>query len=77
MTFNTLRPRQTGHQLADVFKLIFLYENIILFWNFVGKDAINNKPALIQTGYMPLFERVTAWFIDVWFCDSNNISQIF
>ena len=52
-SFNTLRPRQNGrHTADDIFKRIFLNENI---WipikiplKFVHKGSINNIPALVQ-----------------------------
>ena len=51
--FNTWRPRQNGRHFADdIFKCIFLNENI---WtpvkvslNFVPKGPINNIPSLVQ-----------------------------
>ena len=50
---NTLRPRQNGRHFADdIFKRIFLNENIWILINislkFVPKDSINNIPALVQ-----------------------------
>ena len=50
---NTLRPRQNGrHFTDDIFKCIFLYENVwIPIWislKFVPKGPINNIPALVQ-----------------------------
>ena len=53
MIINTLRPRQNGRHFADdIFKCIFLNENI---WipikisvKFVPKGPINNIPALVQ-----------------------------
>ena len=51
--FNTLRPRQNGRHVADdIFKCIFLNENvwipIKISLKFVPKDLINNIPALVQ-----------------------------
>ena len=51
--FNTLRPRQNERHFADdVFKLIFLNENvrisIDISLKFVPKDQINNIPSLVQ-----------------------------
>ena len=51
--FNTLRPRQKGsHFTDDVFKCIFLYENVwIQIWislKFVPKGQINSIPALVE-----------------------------
>ena len=50
---NTLRPRQNGRHIADdIFKCIFLNENIRFFINtslkFVPKGPIKNIPALVQ-----------------------------
>ena len=50
---NTLRLRHDGHHFADdIFKCIFLYENVwIPIWmslKFVPKGPINNIPALVQ-----------------------------
>ena len=51
--FNTLRPRQNGRHFADdIFKCIFLNENIWISiqisLKFVPKGPINNIPALVQ-----------------------------
>ena len=53
LRFNTLRPRQNGRHFADdIFKCIFLIENvkisIKISLKFVPKDPINNIPALVQ-----------------------------
>ena len=50
---NTLRPRQNGRHFADdVFKCIFLNENVWILLKillkFVPKGPINNIPALVQ-----------------------------
>ena len=50
---NTLRPRQNGRHFADdIFKRIFLYENIWIpikiSLKFVPRGSINNIPALVQ-----------------------------
>ena len=50
---NTLRPRQNGRHFADdIFKCIFLNENVWLSvkisWNFVPQGPINTIPALVQ-----------------------------
>ena len=66
-TFNTLRPRQNGRRYPeDIFKCIFLNENICILINislkFVPKGQINNIPSLVQImawrrpGDKPLFE---------------------
>ena len=53
MGVNTLRPRQNGRHFADdIFKCIFLNENIWIpikiSLKFVPKGPINNIPALVQ-----------------------------
>ena len=50
---NTLRPRQNGRHFADdVFKCIFLNENVWILLKsslkFVPKGQINNTPSLVQ-----------------------------
>ena len=66
---NTLRPRQNGRHFAeDIFKCIFLNENVWISINismkFVPKGPINNIPALVQImawrhpGDKPLSERM-------------------
>ena len=49
--FNALRLRQNGRHFADIFKWIFLNENIWILikisLNFVPKGRINNIPALV------------------------------
>ena len=50
---NTLRPRQNGHHFADdIFKCIFLNENIWISikisLKFVPRGSISNIPALVQ-----------------------------
>ena len=49
---NTLRPRQNGRHFADIFKCIFLNENVWISLKislkFVPKGSINNIPALVQ-----------------------------
>ena len=50
---NILRPRQNGRHFADdIFKCIFLYENVLnpinISLKFVPKGPINNIPALVQ-----------------------------
>ena len=50
--FNTLRPRQYGRHFPDIFKCIFLNENVCILikisLKFVPKGPINNIPALVQ-----------------------------
>ena len=53
LKFNTLRPRQNGcHFADDVFKCIFLNENVWILLKislkFVPKGPINNIPSLVQ-----------------------------
>ena len=53
LTINTLRPRQDGrHFPDDIFKCIFLNENVLISikisLKFVPKGPINNIPSLIQ-----------------------------
>ena len=49
---NTLRPRQNGRHFADIFKCIFLNENvwipIAISLKFIPKGPINNIAALVQ-----------------------------
>ena len=49
---NTLRPRQNGLHFLDIFKCIFVNENvwisIKISLEFVPKGPINNIPALVQ-----------------------------
>ena len=52
-SLNTLRPRRNGRHFADdIFKRIFLNENIWILikisLKFVPKGSINNIPALVQ-----------------------------
>ena len=72
--FNTLRPRQNGrHFPDDIFKWIFLYENvwisINISLNFVPRGPINNIPTLVQVlawrrpGDKPLSEPI---MLDYW-----------
>ena len=71
---NTLRPRQNGRHFADdIFKYIFLNENIWISikisLKFVPKGPINNIPALVQImacrrpGDKPLSELIMASFL--------------
>ena len=50
--FNTLRPRQNGCHFPDIFKWIFLNENVCftikISLKFVPKSPVNNIPALVQ-----------------------------
>ena len=67
--FNTLRPRQDGcHFPEDIFKCIFLNENVLISikfsLNIVPDGPINNIPALVQQmawrrlGDIPLSEPI-------------------
>ena len=51
-TLNMLKPRQNGRHFADIFKCIFLNENVLILikisLKFVTKGPINNIPALVQ-----------------------------
>ena len=52
MLFNPSRPRQNGRHFAeDIFKCIFLNENVLISikfsLKFVPKGQINNIPALV------------------------------
>ena len=66
---NTLGPRQNGHHFADdIFKCIFLNENILIIikisLKFVLEGPVNNIPALVKImawrcpGAKPLFEQM-------------------
>ena len=49
VALNTLRPKQNGcHFPVDIFKCIFLNENVWISLKFVPKVRINNIPALVQ-----------------------------
>ena len=66
--FNSMRPRQNGCHFADIFKSIFLNENLcILIWillKFNPKGQIDRKTALVQimawrrTGNKPLSQPI-------------------
>ena len=71
---NTSRPRQNGRRFADdVFKCIFLSENVWIFIKissqFVPRGPINNIPSLFQVmawcwlGYKPLSETMMVKFL--------------
>ena len=71
---NSLRPRQNGcHFADDIFKCIFLNENIWILikisLKFVPKGPINNIPALVhimawrRPGDKPLFEPMMVWLL--------------
>ena len=65
-SFNSLRPRLNWRSFADIFKCIFLNENvwisIKISLKFVPKGTINNNPALVQImawrrpGHKPISE---------------------
>ena len=66
--FNTLKPKENVRHFADIFKSIFLNENVWIQINvspkFVLQDPIENIPALVQimawrwSGDKPLYEPV-------------------
>ena len=69
IAINTMRPEQNGWHFTDnIFKLIFLNENIgvliIILLKFVPKGPIDNKSALVQvmawhqTGVKPFTEPI-------------------
>ena len=60
MGFNTLRPRQNGRHLADdIFKRIFLNENVAIVikisLKFAPTGPKDNNPALVQLAACRLF----------------------
>ena len=67
---NTLRPTQNGREFPDIFKSIFLNENvwisIMISLKFVPEGPINNIPVLVKImdwrrpGDKPLFEPIMA-----------------
>ena len=68
---NTLRPRQNGRHFADdIFKCIFLKENIWIpikiSLKFVPKGSINNIPACIglDNGLVPSRRQAIIWTND-------------
>ena len=70
-TFNTLRPRQNGRHFADdVFKCIFLNENVWILLKislkFVPKGRINNIPSLVQI-------KATSHYLSQWWFDYRRI----
>ena len=81
---NTLRRRQNGrHFPDDIFKWIFLNENVIILskisLKFVPRAAINNVPALVQimvwcrTGDKPLSEQMMVSLLR-YMCHSASVS---
>ena len=68
ITLNSLRPRQKGRYFPDIFRCIFLYENVWILikvsLKVVAEGPINNIPALVQimawhqTGKNPLSEPI-------------------
>ena len=81
---NTLRPRQNGRHFPDIFKCIFLNENlwisIKISLKFVHKGPINNTPALLQTmawrrtGDKPLSEAMVVCSTDAYMRYSASMS---
>ena len=50
-SINTFKPGQNGHHFADIFKLIFFNENLILIQislEMFPKGQVNNISALAQ-----------------------------
>ena len=85
MSINTLRPRQNGRHFADdIFKRIFLNENILILiqisLKFVPKGSINNIPALVQimawrrTGDKQISEPMMTQFNDAYMRYSASLS---
>ena len=83
---NTLSLRQNGHHFSDdIFKCIFLYEDVWFSLNislkFVPKFRINNIPALVQimvwrrVGDKPLSEPMLTWFTDAYTRHEGKMSQ--
>ena len=84
---DTLRLRQDGHRFTnDIFKHIFLNENVWIFFNislkFIPKDPTDNIPALVQImawhwpGDMPLSEPMMVWFTDAYMRNLALMSQL-
>ena len=71
-----MRPRQNGrHFPDDMFKCIFLYENVLISikisLKFVPKGPINNIPALVQMMACRLARRqAIIWSNDDYFTDA-------
>ena len=85
---NTLRPRQdSSHFPTDIFKYIFLNENVWIFvtisLKFVPKGSINNIPSLVQimawpwSGDKPLSGPILAFFIDAYMRHSASMSWVY
>ena len=83
--FNSSRPRENRRHFADdVFKCIFLNENVMILvkisLKFVPKTPINNIPALVQimawrrTGDKPLSEPMMTQFNDACIRHSASMS---
>ena len=64
---NSLRKRQNCRHSPDIFKCIFLIENVLIFsfkisLKFVPKVQINNTPALVQM--MATSHHLSQWWLD-------------
>ena len=80
----TLRSRRNGHFADDIFKCIFLNENVwisIQIWlKFVPKGSVDNKPALVQvmawrrSGDKPLPEAMLTQFTDAYMWHQGEMS---
>ena len=74
--FNTLRPRQNCHHLADdIFKCILLNKNLWILFNislkFVSEVRINIIPALVQI--MAWTDKATSHSLNKWWLDYRRI----
>ena len=62
---NILRPRQNGRHFADIFKCIFLNENVCVSIKisliFVPNGLINYKSSLVQIMACRLLVQIMAW----------------
>ena len=88
ISFNTLRPRQNGHRLADdVFKCIFINGSVWISFKislkFVPMVPINNIPALVQilawrrSGDKPLSEpMMVSLLMHIWVTRSQWVKLI-
>ena len=80
---NTLRPRQNNRHFADIFKLIFVDENVCILipLTFVSNGPVNNMPTLIhvmawrRTCDKLLAEPMMALFIDAFMRHPASLSE--
>ena len=88
--FNTLRPRQNCRHFAnDIFKWIFLNENVFILhkisMKFLPKIRINNIPALVQIWLgaerVSLLTQMSECVLNEWMCppmwDINTLFTIY